>query len=193
MRLDHYTTGTDYSCGASWLTQVLWFFGGSVLVQTHWIPFSAFKVWVLRRFGARIGRGVRIKPGVQVKFPWRLQVGDYSWLGENCWLDSNDNIAIGEHVCISQGVYLCTGNHDWSDPNFALRCAPITIGRSSWIGAQARVGPGVTVGEGAVLTLGGVATRSLNPHTIYAGNPAVPIKTRKITASPPKPEGSLAP
>jgi putative colanic acid biosynthesis acetyltransferase WcaF len=141
---------------------------------------SAFKVWILRCFGAQIGQQVRIKPEVRVKFPWRLSVGDYVWIGENAWLDNVAPIIIESHVCISQDVYLCTGNHDWSHPEFKLIPAPIHIEQGSWLAARAVVGPGVTVGRGAVLCLGSVTGRSLQPMTIYAGNPAQPIKHRVI-------------
>jgi putative colanic acid biosynthesis acetyltransferase WcaF len=170
----------DYSVGAAMWQQVLWYFLGAPLVQSYWLPWSGFKVAILRWFGAVIGVQVRIKPGVRIKFPWRLKVGDHVWIGENAWLDNLALITIEDHVCISQAVYLCTGNHDWSSPQFDLRVAPIVIQHSAWVAAQAVVGPGVTIGKGAVLSLGGVACRSLPPMSIWAGNPAQPIKPRYI-------------
>ena len=180
MRLDRYTLDT-YTPGAPLWKQLLWYFIGVPLFYSHWFPFSGFKVWILRRFGAQIGQQVRIKSGVRVKFPWRLSVGDYVWIGENTWLDNLAPIAIESHVCLSQDVYLCTGNHDWSDPDFKLIPAAICIEQGSWLAARAVVGPGVTVGRGAVLCLGSVAGRSLQPMTIYAGNPAQPVKQRVIS------------
>ncbi len=179
MRLDRYTSGT-YTPGAPGWKQVLWYFFGSSLVQSYWLPFSAVKVWVLRCFGAQIGRKVRIKPGVRIKFPWRLTLGDYVWIGENAWIDNLAPITLESHVCLSQDVYLCTGNHDWSHAEFKLITAPIHIEQGSWIAARAMVGPDVTVGQGAVLGLGSVTGRSLRPMTIYAGNPAQPIKKRTL-------------
>lgn len=144
------------------------------------MPVSWVKVWVLRGFGARIGRGVRIKPGVRIKFPWRLTVGDFVWLGEDVWLDNLAPIAIGDHVCISQGVYLCTGNHDWGKPEFSLKTQAIAIESGSWLAAGSAVAPGVTVGQGAILSLGSVALKSLEPMMIYQGNPAIATKPRKL-------------
>ena len=181
MRLDRYTLGT-YTPGAPLWKQLLWYFLGEPLFRSYWLPFSSFKVLILRRFGAQIGQQVRIKPGVRVKFPWRLTVGDYVWIGENTWLDNIATITIESHVCLSQDVYLCTGNHDWSHPDFKLMPASIYIEQGSWLAARAVVGPGVTVGQGAVLCLGGVAGRSLQPMTIYAGNPAQAIKQRIISS-----------
>lgn len=179
MRLDHYTLST-YTPGAPLWKQLLWYFLGDPLFRTHLLPFSAFKVWVLRRFGAEIGKRVRIKPGVRVKFPWRLGVGDHVWIGENTWIDNIAPITIESHVCLSQDVYLCTGNHDWSDPDFKLIPAAIHIEQGSWLAARAVVGPGVTVGQGAVLCLGSVTGRSLQPMTIYTGNPARAVKQRRL-------------
>lgn len=181
MRLDTYTVGS-YTPGAPLWKQLLWYFAGHPIVASRWLAFSGVKVATLRLFGAHIGQGVRIKTGVRVKFPWRLQVGDYVWLGEECWIDNVADVKIDSHVCLSQGVYLCTGNHDWTHPVFALKCSPIWIQRGSWIGAKAAVGPGVTVGVGAVLALGSIAAKSLEPMTIYSGNPAQPVKERKINA-----------
>ncbi|HEY9622972.1 MAG TPA: WcaF family extracellular polysaccharide biosynthesis acetyltransferase [Crinalium sp.] len=177
MRLDRYSLGS-YTPGAPHWKQLLWYFLGSPLVQSYWLPFSAFKVGILRCFGAHVGKQVRIKPGVRVKFPWRLTVGDFVWIGEGAWFDNIAPIVLEDHVCISQDVYLCTGNHNWSDPDFQLIPAPIYIQESSWIAARSTVGPGVTVGRGAVLGLGSVTGRSLAAMTVYSGNPAQPIKAR---------------
>ncbi len=179
IRLDHYQP-TDYQPGASYGKQLLWYFLGAPLFRSYLLPCSGFKVWLLRRFGAQVGEGVRIKPGVQVKFPWRLTIGDYVWIGEAAWLDNLAPITIADHVCISQQVYLCTGNHDWQDPAFALITAPITLKTGAWLAARSVVGPGVTVGTGAVLALGSVTGRSMPDWAIWSGNPAQLIKQRVI-------------
>jgi len=157
-------------------------FLGQPLLQSYCLPFSAPKAALLRSFGAQIGAQVAIKPGARVKFPWRLSVGDFSWIGERAWLDNLAPIAIESHVSVSQEAYLCTGNHDWQDPTFRLITASVRVESGSWIAARAVVGPGVTVGRGAVLALGSVAPRSLEPMTIYAGNPAQPVKARAIAS-----------
>jgi putative colanic acid biosynthesis acetyltransferase WcaF len=180
MNLDKYTLST-YTPGAPYWKQLLWYFLGSPLVENRLFPISTLKVLVLRLFGAQIGQGVRIKSGVRVKFPWRLTIGDYVWIGEDTWVDNLAHVTIESHVCVSQNVYLCTGNHDWNHPNFQLIPAPIHIQESSWIAAKSVIGPGVTVARGSVLALGGVTGRSLEPMMIYAGNPAQPIKQRKLT------------
>ncbi|MDG2990234.1 putative colanic acid biosynthesis acetyltransferase [Candidatus Synechococcus calcipolaris G9] len=182
VHLDQYSLG-DYGPGAPLWQQLLWYYIGSPVIKSSLLPFSGLKVQILRWFGAKLGQGVRIKPGLQVKFPWRLTVGDHCWLGEQVWIDNIAAVTIGDHVCISQNAYLCTGNHDWSDPHFSLRLGPIVLESESWVAARAIVGPGVTVGQGAILSLGSVALRSLEAMTIYVGNPATPVKKRVIQAS----------
>lgn len=192
MQLDRYTTGA-YTPGAPYWKQLLWYFVGFPLVRSYLLPSSFLKVWLLRCFGAEIGKGVRIKTGVRIKFPWRLTVGDFVWLGEDAWIDNLAQVTIESHVCISQGVYLCTGNHDWSHPDFALKTGAIAIETGSWIAARAVIGPGVTVGRGAILGLGSVTGRSLQPMTIYTGNPAQPLKPRVFLENPQQPPTSPLP
>jgi putative colanic acid biosynthesis acetyltransferase WcaF len=180
VQLAKYQPSHEYSPGVNFWQQLLWYYFGSPFVASHLFPFSGCKVFLLRRFGATLGQGIRIKPGVRIKFPWRLTIGNHCWIGEDTWIDNLAPVTIADNVCLSQGVYLCTGNHDWTDPHFGLRLGTIHLEDSCWIAAQSVIGPGVTVGHGAILTLGSVTAQSLQPMTIYAGNPARPIKQRKI-------------
>lgn len=175
--------------------------GRGALVRSLWclvnclfflnpIPVSiALKRRFLILFGARIGDGVVIKPRVNIKYPWNLQIGGHSWIGEGVWLDSLTLIRIGENVCISQGAYLCTGNHDWKSTKFGLIVGPIVIENNAWIAAQASVGPGVTVRNGAILGFGAVACQDLEAWSIYAGNPAAKIRQRVLCGKDESPLG----
>ena len=167
-----------YSPGRPTWVQCLWFFLGLPLLRSSCIPSSALRRCLLRLFGARIGQGVVIKPGVRIKYPWLLQVGDHTWIGEDAWIDNLAPVQLGSNVCISQGVYLCTGNHDWTDPSFGLMVHPIVIHDGAWLGAKAVVGPGVEVAEFAIASAGSVVTRNLEAATIYAGNPAAAVRMR---------------
>ena len=166
--------------GAPLWREALWYFVGLPLVRSYLITSSGFRAFLLRTFGAKIGTGVHIKPGLRVKFPWYLEVGDYSWLGEDLWIDNLATVKIEAHCCLSQGVYLCTGNHDWSARNMRLFRKPITCKRGSWIGARASVCPGVTIGAGAIATVGSVVTRNIPDMEVHAGNPAQFIKHRTL-------------
>lgn len=115
-----------------------------------------WKASILRAFGASVGRGFVCKPRVTIKYPWFLEVGDNVWLGEMSWIDNHCRVHLGNSVCISQGVYLFTGNHDWNDPAFRFFMGEIHVGDGVWLGALSRVGPGAIIPPGTVLAAGEV-------------------------------------
>jgi putative colanic acid biosynthesis acetyltransferase WcaF len=177
MRLDRFSSA-GFSRGAPRVVEALWLAANGLLLSS-WLPGSGWRVKLLRAFGADVGQGVVMKPGIRVKFPWRLQVGDNSWIGESVWIDNLADVRIGANVCISQWAYFCTGSHDWSSPNFDLVTKSIVVHDKAWVAASATVGPGVVVGEGAVLGLASSTSKDLSPWTIYAGSPAQPVGIRK--------------
>lgn len=166
--------------GASRLKQALWYFINIILFKSGFFPFNRLKVSVLRWFGATIGSKVVIKPGVSIKFPWKLVIGNHCWIGEQVWLDNLDTIEIGNHVVISQGALLLCGNHNYKKTGFDLEVKPIRLEEGVWIGARAVVGPGVVCRSHAVLSVNSVATAELKAYGIYQGNPAVMIRERRI-------------
>lgn len=169
-----------YHPGRSIGMQILWFVVGLPLLRCAWLPLSGFRCWLLRQFGARIGTGVVCRPGMRVKYPWRLVVGDHSWIGEDCWIDNLADVTIGSNCCLSQASYLCTGNHDWSDVAFSLIVREIRIEDGCWIGARATLLPGVTLHTGAIAAAGSVIARSIPPQEIHAGNPARFVRQRTM-------------
>ena len=177
-QLDCYQTPPDWHPGASLMVRTFWFCLGSPLLSARWLPGSVWRVQLLRAFGARIGMGCRFKPGLRVKFPWRLQVGQACWLAEGAWLDNLSLITLGDRVCLSQGVYLCTGNHNFRSPGFDLQLGPITIGDDAWIAACAVLAPNVDIGPGAVVSLGSVVIGAVPAGAIMRGNPAVVVGYR---------------
>ena len=132
---------------AAWYLVNAWLFQSAVPAL---IP-STWKARILRAFGAKVGKGFVCKPRVAIKYPWFLDIGDHVWLGELVWIDNHTTVKIGNSVCISQGAYLFTGNHDWNDPAFRFFCQPIEIGDGCWVGAGAFVGPGITIEPGMVM------------------------------------------
>lgn len=169
----------NFDTGASKLKMACWYFTSLFLIRSGIIPFSGVLVFMLRLFGAKIGKDVRIKPGIYVYYPWKLTVGDYAWLAE-CRIENLAEVHIGKNACISQQAMLLTGNHDFTKSSFDLITKPIVIEEGAWIGAKATVCPGVRVKSHAVLTVNSVAGKDLKPYGIYQGHPAVWIKERKI-------------
>lgn len=171
----------SYRAGPLWKV-VLWYPINYYLFDSP-IPWpSRLKVSILRLFGAEIGKGVVIKPNVRIKNPWRLRMGNHSWIGESVWIDNMEDVVIGRHVNLSQGVILLTGNHDYTHSGFPFRLAKITLEDGVWIGARSIVCPGITCHSHAVLSVNSVASKPLQPWTVYAGNPAVPVRPRVMSA-----------
>lgn len=168
--------------GGNALKRALWFYTNALLFKTSLLPVSSVKVFVLRLFGAKIGKGVTIKPCVNIKYPWFLTIGNYTWLGENVWIDCLVDTRIGANVCLSQGAMLLTGSHDYKKNTFNLITGSVILEDGVWIGAQAIVNQGITIASHAVLTAGSVATKNLEAYAIYQGNPAVKIRERIIKA-----------
>lgn len=177
--LKNFSTG-NFDKGAGAIKILLWYIVNCILVRPAVIPFMGFKIFLLRLFGAKIGKRLYIKPGVLIKSPWNLVIGDDCWIGENVWIDNLDKVYIGSNVCISQGALLLTGNHDYTISSMPYRNAPVTIKDGAWVGGKAIVCSGVTVHQNAVLTVGSVATKNLEADGIYQGNPAVKVRTRRI-------------
>jgi len=171
-----------YYPGGGPVIRFFWFIINAAVFKSYFFPFNFIKVFFLRMFGAKVGRGVTIKPCVNIKYPWFVKIGNHVWIGEEVWIDSLATIEIGDHVCLSQGAMLLTGNHDYTKSSFDLVVKKITIENGTWIGAKSVVCPGVICQHHSVLSVSSVATKNLEPHGIYQGNPAVKIKTREINS-----------
>jgi len=169
-----------YDPGRSVVWRALWLFLGQPIFRCFLLPSSRLRVALLRRFGAEIGKGVVIHSEVVVKYPWKLFVGDYCWIGERVWIDNVTTVHIGNNVCVSQGSYLCTGNHDWSDPTFGLRVEEVNLLDGAWAGAMCTLLPGSLLGEGAVAAAGSVVSGVIPPFEIFGGNPAVFLRKRHL-------------
>lgn len=160
--------------------RLLWYFVNVLFFLNPFNPFSGIKVRLLRLFGARVGTGVNIKPSVNIKYPWLLEIEDYTWIGENVWIDNLARVRIGSNVCVSQGAMLLCGNHNYKKPTFDLMIGEIALEDGSWVGAQSVVCPGVTLHSHSVLGVGSVANHDLDAYTIYQGIPAVKVRKRVI-------------
>lgn len=132
----------------------------------------AWRRALLRAFGAEIGKGVLIRPSARITYPWKVRIGNYSWIGDRVELYSLDTITIGDNAVVSQNSYICTGSHDHNQLNFPLTLAPVVIEDEAWVASGSFVKPGVTVGRGAIVGACSVVLKDVPSATIVAGNPA---------------------
>lgn len=185
IRNDLFDGRPDLDRGRSRWIEALWYLIKCAFFLSA-LPWpGALKLALLRAFGAKVGAGVYIKPRVNIHFPWKLEIGEHTWIGEEVFLLNLEPISIGAHCCISQRAFLCTGNHDFTQPAMPYRNRPIRIEDGAWIGAQVFVGPGVSVGSEAVVAAGSVVTRTLPAGMRCAGNPCAVIAPRWRDGAPP--------
>lgn len=161
---------------------LLWWLVQAIAFPLSLHSASGFRCWVLRCFGAKIGKGVLIRPTARLTYPWKVEIGDYSWIGDDVVLYSLDTIRVGNHCVISQKSYLCTGSHDMTDRSFGLQTAEITIGNGSWIAADCFIAPGVTIGANTVVGARSNVFTSLPSQQVCWGSPCRPRYRRVMNA-----------
>ena len=166
-------------------TRLLWCFVW--LFFASWTPrfmLNRWRAFLMRCFGAKVGRSCRLTSSMEVWVPSRLFVGSQVWIDRDVYLYDVERITIGDNTIISDGAYICTASHDITKSDFPLTTAPVKIGAGVWIAAHARILPGITIGDGAVVGAGSVVTHDVAPWTVVAGNPAHVIKRREIAEAP---------
>lgn len=167
--------------GAGVVKRTLWYFTNALFFINPLNPLSGIKVSLLRMFGAKIGKGVVVKPGVNIKYPWKLEVGNYTWIGEKVWIDNLDMVTIGSNCCLSQNATILIGNHNYKESTFDLMVDAVVLEDGVWIGANSLVTGGVRCKSHSVLAVNSVASSDLDPYSIYRGNPAIKVKERVIS------------
>lgn len=178
VRNDLFDSRKGFDLGRPRWVFLLWYLVKCVFFLSS-IPWpSGFKSWLLRRFGTEVGRGVYWKPRVNIHIPWKLTVGDHTWVGEEVAIINFAPVRIGAHCCLSQRSVLCSGNHDYRSPDMRYRHAPILLENGVWVGAGAFVGPGVTVGTDAVITAMSMASHAIEGGWVHAGHPCKAIRRR---------------
>jgi putative colanic acid biosynthesis acetyltransferase WcaF len=175
----------DTHVGASFslrnrVSRVIWGIVAALLFHPSPRPFHRWRAFLLRVFGAKVGKGVHVYPGTRIWAPWNLELADECGIAKGAILYSQGKISIGRRAVISQGAHLVTGTHDYSRSGFPLLTMPIYIGDHAWIAAEAFVHPGITIGEGCVIGARSVVTRSMPEWSVCAGHPCEPIKTRSF-------------
>jgi putative colanic acid biosynthesis acetyltransferase WcaF len=159
---------------------LLWWLVQSIAFPLTPHSFHSARAFLLRLFGAQIGQGVMIRPTARFTYPWKVRIGDYSWIGDDVVLYSLDHITIGKHCVISQKSYLCTGSHDLRDPAFGLQTAAIVIGNGAWVAADCFVAPGVKIGANAVIGVRSNVLSNMPNQQVCWGNPCRPRYARTL-------------
>lgn len=167
-----------YSRGKSGVVVLLWWFVQGTIFRFSLHNMYSWRNFLLRLFGARIGKGVNVRSSAKITYPWKVSIGEHSWIGDNVQLYSLDKIHIGTNCVISQESYLCTGSHDVKDPHFGLITKPIIIKDGAWIASDVFVYPGVTVHEMGVVAARSTVLKDISANEIHAGSPAKFVKKR---------------
>lgn len=167
-----------------WYVQLWWLVQASLFAHSPQFMYG-WRRWLLRRFGMKVGKGVLIRPSVTVTYPWKVSIGDHSWVGDGAVLYSLGPIEIGAHAVVSQRSYLCAAGHDHRRPTFDIYEQKVTVGDEAWVAADVFVGPGVTVGRGAVVGARSSVFRDLPEGMLCLGSPARPVSPRKPPVAAP--------
>ena len=163
----------------SWYV-MLWWLVQSVAFPLTPHPFNSLRCQLLRLFGAKIGQAVLIRPTARFTYPWKVEIGDYSWIGDDVVFYSLESIRVGEHCVISQKSYLCTGSHDAQDPKFGLVTAPIAIGNGVWVATDCFIGAGVQIGANTLVGARSSVFSSLPEQQVCWGTPCRPRYLRTV-------------
>jgi putative colanic acid biosynthesis acetyltransferase WcaF len=171
-------TGPSFSL-QNRIARLIWTYVYIILFKYSPKPFHFWRAFLLKLFGAKVGKGVHVYPKVNIWAPWNLVLKDGCGIANGAILYSQDIITIGEMAVISQGTHLCAGTHDYNTKGFVLTTKPITIGDHAWVAAEAFVHPGVKIGEGAVIGARSVVSKHMPEWTVCVGFPCEPVKPRK--------------
>jgi putative colanic acid biosynthesis acetyltransferase WcaF len=175
--LKSFSIGTGFTLVKK-LRFAVWFVFQHPTFKGSFFP-SALRPTILRIFGSSIGRGVIIRRGVRVHFPWNLEIGDNCWIGEEVWLINHEKVTIGSDVCISQRSIICSGGHDYRSASLEYAHKPVSIKDGAWVCLDAKVLPGVTIGECSVVSAGEIVRKSLPDYSILVGGQVRPINPPK--------------
>jgi putative colanic acid biosynthesis acetyltransferase WcaF len=177
-RLDGFKPLVNFDRGRPGFVFAAWYLMKRIFFLTSFPWPSPVKLFILKSFGASVGRKIIIKPRVNIHFPWKLSLGDFVWIGERVEIFNFESVRIGSHCCVSQDVFLCAADHDFRDPFFSYRNAPISIGNGVWLQARVFVCPGALVGSESVVTACSLVKGALPENQVCSGSPALPVSCR---------------
>jgi putative colanic acid biosynthesis acetyltransferase WcaF len=179
-QLNNFKLPKNFRGRNAFIVQLWWLVQGTLFKMSPQFLYG-FRRFLLRLFGAKIGKKVILRPTVTVTYPWKVSIGDYSWIGDDVVLYSLGEIKIGKNVVVSQRSYLCTGSHDYLQPNFPIFAKKIIIEDESWLATDVFVAPGIQIGKETVVGSRSSVYKDLPEGYICYGNPAKPIKKRSNT------------
>lgn len=180
VRNDLFTPG-DFRRGKPFLVELVWQFVKIWFFLSPWPWPSRFKAFLLRMFGAKVGRGLYLRPRVNIHFPWKLELGDYCWIGDRCEILNLEPVVFEDHVALAHDVYIAAASHNIKSKTMAYANAPIRIQRGTWVASRTVIGAGVTIGENCVIAAGSVVVKDVPRDSIVAPSPSVVIKKRELT------------
>jgi putative colanic acid biosynthesis acetyltransferase WcaF len=175
--LSRFALPKDFRGRSVWIVQLWWFVQASFFRHSPQGLYG-FRRWLLRLFGAKVGRGVLLRPSVRITYPWKLSIGDHAWIGDDAVLYSLGPINLGANSVVSQRSYLCAATHDYRSATFDIVAQPIAVGEMAWLAADVFVAPGVTIGAGCVVGARSAVFGDLPPMMLCFGSPAKPVGPR---------------
>ena len=161
----------------AWIVQAWWLVQATLFAWSPQVCYG-WRRWLLRLFGAAVGRSVLIRPSARITYPWRVEIGDWAWIGDEVVLYSLGPIRIGAHAVLSQKTYICAASHDYADRAFPILARMTVIEDEAWLAADVFVAPGVVIGRGAVVGARSSVFSDLPPMTVCFGYPARPVRQR---------------
>ena len=162
---------------SAWFVQIWWLVQATLFRCSPQVAY-AWRRWLLRLFGAKIGKGVLIRSTVEITYPWKLSIGDWSWIGDSVTLYTLGHITVGDNVVVSQNSYICSASHDYTTPSFEILSRPVFIESEAWLASEVFVSPGVRIGYGAVVGVRSLVLSDLPEMMVCVGQPAKPIRSR---------------
>ena len=176
-QLDTFRLPIGFRGRSAVVVQLWWLVQATLFACSPQVMFG-WRRWLLSLFGAKIGKGVLLRPSVKVTYPWKVSIGDFAWIGDDVVLYSLGEIEIGDHAVVSQRAYLCAASHDYTQPDFPIYAKKVCVGAQAWLATDVFVGPGVTIGDGAVVGARSSVFHDLPPMMVCVGCPAKPVKPR---------------
>ena len=178
--LSRFRVPTTFRGRSGWYVQLWWLVQASLFAWSPQVLYG-WRRFLLRRFGAKIGKGAIIRPSARLTYPWKVSIGDFAWIGDDVVLYSLGKIDIGANAVVSQHCYLCTGSHDYTKPTFDIYAKPILVGAEAWLATDVFVAPGVRIGRGAVVGARSSVFEDIPDLMLAKGTPAKPFKKRLLT------------